>query len=293
MSSFLGSAVTRIESVERQGSVNWTFCVTVGSTRYAVRINRARSIADAFAEYSKERWFMDAARACDIPTPAVLDVGQSESGAWTVQEWIDGTSATDDRATYRTLGEYARRLAQHAPRPPHALVPDANDNWREQVRYNLDELSTPDRLLGLQVYSQRDLPALREALAQLAQDRPSVGLDHGDLWPRNLMRRADGSLVLLDWGCATIDVVPLAPLSRIFTERVLHPSPHDDSLWAFAEGFGLTTIEAAAMETTVRAWALLKAFDLVRWAMDRCPARVDDTSVRARELMRALRPALG
>ena len=42
-------------------------------------------------------------------------------------------------------------------------------------------------------------------------------------------------------------------------------------LWAFAEGFGLTTIEAAAMETTVRAWALLKAFDLVRWAMDRCP----------------------
>ena len=73
----------------------------------------------------------------------------------------------------------------------------------------------------------------------------------------------------------------------------MHPSPHDDGLGAFAEGFGLTTIETAAMETTVRAWALLKAFDLVRWAMDRCPVRVDDTSARARELMRALRPALG
>ena len=51
------------------------------------------------------------------------------------------------------------------------------------------------------------------------------------------------------------------------------------------EATGWTKAEFAALLPEVRSLALLKAFDLTRWAIDRCPTRIDEIAEQARQVV--------
>ena len=286
----MGHRATLIEAVPQQGSVNWTFCATDGASRYSIRLNRTRSVADAFKEYERERWCIEMARTCGVLTPRVMRVGHGDESAWMIQEWIDGVQATETAKSFRTLGAYARQLSEARVSPDVALFPDSQKHWTAQVTYNLEQLRDDDPLISLGVYRTIDQTFLHGVFAELLTRDCVVALDHGDLSPRNVLVRGDGAFVLIDWGCATFEVSPWVALSRMRAQHVLHGTPPVECGEAFADGMGLSRAHAVAMQPTVHAWALLKAIDLVRWAIDRCPERILETADAARRVMDAVRP---
>jgi hypothetical protein len=106
-------------------------------------------------------------------------------------------------------------------------------------------------------------------------------LNHDDLAIRNTMVDATGRVSLLDWGSAEAHLVPHYDLLEIL--RRLHPS--DARFQAFLVGYGLNEGEFAALLPEVRSLALLKAFDLTRWAIDRCPPRIGEIAEQARQVI--------
>ena len=92
---------------------------------------------------------------------------------------------------------------------------------------------------------------------------------------------ATGQVSLLDWGSAEAHLVPHYDLLEIL--RRLPPS--DARFQAFLGGYGLDEAEFAALLPEVRSLALLKAFDLTRWAIDRCPARIEEIAEQARQVV--------
>jgi hypothetical protein len=92
---------------------------------------------------------------------------------------------------------------------------------------------------------------------------------------------ANRQFSLLDWGSAEAHLVPHYDLLEIL--RRLHPG--DERFQAFLVGYGLDKGEFAALLPEVRSLALLKALDLTRWAIERCPLRVDEIAAQARQVV--------
>lgn len=141
-----------------------------------------------------------------------------------------------------------------------------------------------DPLLRLGVYSTDQQPALRAAMERLAALAMPLGLLHGDLSPRNLIVPVDGPPVLIDSGSAATGPVPhgeLLPLLRAHRET---GEPTIAELTLLADGLGAPLAEN---RTIIRDLMLLDAVDLVRWALDRRPDRLNDLARSARTLLQA------
>jgi aminoglycoside phosphotransferase (APT) family kinase protein len=260
-----------VQPVVTQGTVNWTFRAVLGEKAYAVRLNRSRTAEEAHVEFSKERWAMDVARSLRIPTPGVVATYRSSEAAAVVLEWIEGRPASHDRNAYRCLGTYARRLAHASVEADPALFPDPFGGWSGQLQYNLAQLTDEDPLLRLGTYREDQRPALRRAIELLLERPFSVGFRHGDLTPQNLLFGERGQAVLLDWGCARFDVVPIEEISDLRRERMGTGKPSLDCFRVFVHELGMDWAGCQALLPVLNAWLLLKSVDLVRWALDRCP----------------------
>ena len=123
------------------------------------------------------------------------------------------------------------------------------------------------------MYSADQRDAIHARFADLCLKVFRLGLCHGDLAPRNTILAPDGALVLLDWGCAEAHLVPHYELLNIPTEHQA----------TFLDGYGWPLAERAALGAEVANLALLKSFDLVRWAIDRCPERTEELAGKARK----------
>lgn len=285
--SVFGEEPSSVRAVASQGTVNWTFRAAVGDKVYAVRLNRSRTVEEAHVEFSRERWAMDVARSSAIPSPDVIAIDRISGAAFIVLEWIDGHGASYDAHAYGCLGNYARRLAQASAFPDPALFPDSFGGWSGQLRYNLAQLTETDPLLRLGTYIRDQRPRLKSAFEFLLDRSFSVGLRHGDLTPQNLVFRETGEAILLDWGCAQFDVVLIEDINDVRRERMATGKPSLDCFRAFVHELGMEWTECETMLPVLNAWLVLKSLDLVRWAVDRCPARVQETSSSAAQIVAA------
>lgn len=195
-------------------------------------------------------------------------------------------SGWEEAQIWRVLGRYARRI--------HAIAVDgfgesladfhkgnAQAEWRAYVDYNLRSLTADDALLRLNVYRPAQVEEIRHVFHTLRAATFRIGLNHYDLAIRNTMVDATGQVTLLDWGSAEAHLVPHYDLLEIL--RRLHPG--DERCHAFVEGYGLDEAEFAALLPEVHSLALLKAFDLTRWAIDRCPSRIGEIAEQARQVV--------
>jgi Ser/Thr protein kinase RdoA (MazF antagonist) len=271
------------------GSVNRVFAVTLrGGERWVVRF--PRNPRDS-GHYAVEAWCLGAAARRGLPVPELVSVGELDGISFIVQTFVDGAHGDTrrDAALWRTLGEYARRVNET---PLDASAPgelfwrfgrDPRASWAAHVDYNLQQLGADDPLLALGVYAAADRPKLRACIESLRERVTRFGLSHGDVVPRNVLLPARGAPFLIDWGSAQVGPVPHLDYLRVWSDDAREGfSPSDFA--AFADGYGVPPRELLATLADVR---LLSRLDLVRWALDRRPDRVDEIASKSRLAVRA------
>jgi len=139
------------------------------------------------------------------------------------------------------------------------------------------ELTNSDPLLALGVYPLYQQGTIREVFTWLRRLPLRVGLNHCDLARRNTIVDETGRVYLLDWGCAEMHIVPHYDLNA-FRRRY---QPDALNLRAFLNGYGISAEEWSMILPELNALALLKGFDLTRWAIDRCPGRIAELAQSA------------
>ncbi len=139
-------------------------------------------------------------------------------------------------------------------------------------------------LLHEGVYERSQTEAIRHRFELLESQHVIFALNHGDLSPRNTIVDEAGHIVLLDWGCAEAHLVPHYELLCMMQQDNFQES----RLQAFTSGYGLSANRFADVRVELDSLRLLKAFDLVRWAIDRNPARVQEKAENAQHVMQSL-----
>ena len=284
----LGTEVRRVTPFVGLGSVNLIFFVETDAGEIVVRLSKPENgLHKMLAEYEKERWCIERAAAAGIPGPTVRAIGVRNGRAFMLQERVPGVNGKLSDLPLmdllKTLGRYIR--LNHAI--PTTGFGDSvsmfesgagRNGWLRFVDYNLGELTSSDMLITLGVYRLDQQDSIRLAFTWLRGLPLRIGLNHGDPARRNTMVDADGRVYLLDWGCAEMHIVPHYDICALLDWY----SPDEAKLHAFLDGSGLNAAEWERLLPELNAFSLLKAFDLTRWAIDRCPERVEEIATRAK-----------
>ncbi|MFT4051999.1 MAG: phosphotransferase [Microbacterium sp.] len=202
---------------------NTVFRVECAEGRFALRIARPGYRTDA--EIESEIEYVQALRAHGVDVPcyrrlpgggpfAVREVGGQRFPV-VVQDWLDDGSPLEDIARAAdgtsdlTAADFAAIGALAAGMHEAAAVigrPPAYDRPAWDAAGLVGEGALWGDPAGLSEHSAGDVRILREAARSLTQLLEEAGTDaevfgvlHADFTPENVMRRADGSLTLIDF----------------------------------------------------------------------------------------------
>jgi aminoglycoside phosphotransferase (APT) family kinase protein len=210
-----------------------------------------------------------------------------------LQTHVPGTNGEDlpsQRSTiWLTLGRYAKRI--HSARPSGLgetlesfNVGNAVAEWKRFVSYNIASLTQDDELIRVNVYCPDQADQIREWFSTLQTREFTFGLSHGDLSPRNTVVAETGQVTLLDWGSAETHIVPHYDLRYLAHQS----NPVEPDMWAFLEGYGMDAADYGRLLPELRVFKLLKAFDLTRWAIARCPEVIPEKVTWARATLQEI-----
>ncbi|AKU15111.1 hypothetical protein VV02_03265 [Luteipulveratus mongoliensis] len=245
-------------------------------------------------EFATEVWCLAQAAQCGVPSPEVVAYDQIDGASYLVHRFVPGASG-DTRPTaalWRDLGRYARAVRGVSLHDAPAGLfgrfgRDPEAAWRAHLDYNDGQLREGDPLIWLGVYRAEQRQHVRDLIGELRSASFEFGLCHGDLAPRNLLVRPESESVLIDWGCATVAPVPHHDFVYLLDGTADDDGPPTADVDAFADGYG---VRVADLMPTLEPMRVLAAIDVVRWAIDRRPDRVDELVSAAR---RRLSPLLG
>lgn len=294
----------------------FTHAVTVladGDAGYVVRV--ALPGFSHGTPLESQTWSQEQAAAAGVPVPAVVATGvaQGPDGEipYQIQARVHGVSgaevatASTEHALWHTLGRYAGRAAtsrfEDAPddlftrfgRDPEAA-------WTAHLAHHGRVHHAGGRLLDLEVYDTGDLPGLRAMLDRLESNSVRqdlrFGLVHGDPGPHNLLIPPGREPVLLDWGNARISLIGydelIDPGDLAGTRLLDRNEPAQVEAIEAAYIAGLAEESGIVLKKEVLAdLRLLSALDLVGWALDRAPERVNEQVAHARAQVALARSA--
>lgn len=287
-SAFLRQNVQAVVPVIGKGSVNQIFIARTTKTEVVIRMSRPEDEARALQFYEKEAWCLKHASVLGIPGPTVLALGCWGTRPYMVQTFVVGVngedSSLDKSHIWHALGRYAKIIHSIPVEGFGEMLIDfqqgnAKAGWRRFIDYNLNSLTDNDELLRLRVYTPAQIDAIRQAFYDLRTRPFRFGVNHCDLAIRNTVIDESGKISLLDWGSAEAHIVPHYDLIEILRWH----RPNDSSLRAFLTGYGMDKTEFMQLLPELQSLMLLKAFDLTRWAIDRCPAQIHTMAERARQ----------
>jgi aminoglycoside phosphotransferase (APT) family kinase protein len=279
----LGVPVRRIREIVGQGEVNHVFVV---NEELVVRFSRDPLDTD---DYAKEAWCLRIVRKHGVPVPGLVGTGNLDGVPYILQQFVAGKIGSRNPTTefWRTLGQYSRLIGDiPLDDAPNSLFPrfgrDLRSNWLQHVDYNLVALGGDDPLIGLGVYEHSQSELLRKVFNDL-RAFDAFGLSHGDLVPKNMILSEDGTLVVIDWGSATTGPLPEFDVLRIWAD----PDFALEDARAFADGYGTSLEEYLPRLRVLR---LLGRIDVVRWAIDQRPDRIDTLAKEARRVVQESLP---
>ncbi|QHT59854.1 phosphotransferase [Paenibacillus lycopersici] len=291
---YLGEPAMSAYQILGKGFVNQVCVVETARRKVVVRMNGS----GAYACYKKERWCIEQAAAAGIPGPEVLSIGIAADTAYMLLTFVEGCNGTDSlhprTEIWRQLGEYAGRM-QAIPTqgygeeladpalglfrsPPHA---GSDGSWLGYVQYNIRSLTDDDRLLALGVVTRAESQRARRLFEQVSRTVFGFGLNHGDLSLKNTIVDHAGQVILLDWGSAEAAVSPHGQLVQVMQSRLQGEGPNAEEFSAFLDGYGIREGIAAEAKPLL----LLRAFDKLRWALDRSPDLADSYAAYARQVV--------
>lgn len=293
VADFVGEPVIKVTPILDKGSVNQIFVVKTATASIVVRLNDAET---AFQEFEKERWCFEQAAIAGIPGPIVLKVGKAGATAYMLETLVAGENGDDcplnKLEIWHKLGKYARIIHSIKVTQPFGLEAVAFDNfeikWSQFLAYNIESLSEADPLIGLGVLTPTQSKQVKQLFASLKERKYQFGLVHRDLAPRNTIRDKSGRVSLLDWGCAEINIVPHTDLTVLLGWQILENYPTMPELEAFLEGYVISMPDFELMRGELEVLLLLRAFDTVRWAIERKPERIEDLAVEAKKILQHL-----
>ena len=280
----LSLTASRVVEIVGQGEVNHVFTASTLEGELVIRFSRDPLDTD---DYSKEAWCLTTMNVRGIPVPELIAVGTHAEIPYIVQRFVDGVNADTcrNKDLWIQLGSYSRTI-NNTPLgddAPDSLFQrfgrDLLANWKEHIRYNLNQLTADDPLILLGAYTPDEQEWLSHTIAHLEIQVKAFGLSHGDLVPKNVLISADGTPVVIDWGAASAGPIPYRDYMRIWRDDAEEGFTAQD-LERFAEGYGVPVGE---LLETMHALLVLDSIDVVRWALDKRPDRVESYVVRARQ----------
>lgn len=286
-SHFPKARIAGIRFVGR-GSVNEVYGANVDGRELVIRLADVRYRS---GEHEKEAWCFAQARTAGIPGPETIALGSDDQYVYMIQEFVQGVcgddGTVDSLQLWKTLGRYAKIIhgIETSDFPERNGENDdwAKVEWKRFLAYGLASLTPEDRLIELGVYSFLDQNDIRAIFEGLQSQSFKFSLMHDDLSEKNVIISADGAVCLLDWGCACVSVSPHVEMLNI-----LRWFPLEDSRFqAFLSGYEFTEAEFASLYPLIQDYALLKSFDLVRWAIDRRPEEIDAYAEDAKRTLQA------
>lgn len=282
-----------------KGNTNQVCVVETENRKVVVRMNSK----DNYSSYVKEKWCIEQAAAVGIPGPEVLSVGIVNETSYMIQNFVVGDNGVDSTVlkldVWRKLGQYAKLIHSIPVKgygenlldpvqgefhsPPH---PGSDGTWLGYVQHNITSLTESDRLIQLGVITPTESQRARELFKELKQETFRFGLNHGDISLKNTMVNQAGEVLLLDWETAAVSVVPHGTVIQLMHYQILEldEAPTTEEFQAFIDGYGIREEDL----TDMRHLLLLKAFDNLRWAIDRKPDMIEPFAAFARRVVRII-----
>ncbi|WP_309119277.1 phosphotransferase [Paenibacillus sp.] len=292
---FLREQIITSYQIIGKGITNQVCVVETKSHKVVVRMNDK----DTYPSFIKEKWCIEQAVAVGIPGPEVLSIGIVDETAYMIQAFVEGVNGLDSTVpksdVWRKLGEYARLIHSIQVKgyggnlinpvdgefqsPSHA---GSDGSWQGYVQYNINSLTENDRLIELGVITQMESQRVKELFENLKSEPFRFGLDHGDLSIKNAIVNQANQVILLDWN-AEVNVVPHATVARLMHYQILgiEESPNVEEFTSFMVGYGISEKELSV----TRHFLLLRAFDNLRWAIDRSPDLVEPYAAFAKQVV--------
>ena len=207
-------------------------------------ILRMHEEPDRLVAYQRERWAMEQAAACDVPTGKVLDVGIEQGWPYMLQAQVEGIAGTlwsEPAAVLRQLGALAARI--HRIRTGGFGAPDATrggcapqTRWADYLHEDLDLDARLAILQRADILGPRARAEVAAVLREMRAWRRTPTLNHGDLRLKNVIVSPDDGrvLALLDWEDCVSAPPPFWDLAI-----ALHDLGPDEKE-ALLEGYGYT-----------------------------------------------------
>ena len=267
----LDEPVSGLERVQN-GAVNLIYIVTTAQSKYIILIDPNESTS---ARFQKEEWCMKQMQGKGIPTTSTLSVGTAEDNPFMILPYIDGVDGTEadaERLTiWRKLGEYAHKINGVATSGfgENMTAPGVfRDGWDRFIDYNISSLLEKDPLVEKSLITAEQSRELHKIFVYLKNTPFQFGLIHHDLALKNTRVSPDGTVYLLDWGSAAVNIFPHLDIAEILESSLQEES---DEFESFLQGYGLGKKKYRDMKQDIQFLKLLTYIDNVRWAVDRKP----------------------
>jgi len=292
---FLQEEVKLSYQITGKGIDNQIFVVETESQKVVVRMNNK----DTYPTYIKEKWCIEQAARVGVPGPKVLSIGIVDDVAYMIQSFIHGDNGLDSEVhksdIWRQLGDYAKRIdsihvkgsGKNLIDPIHGVFQSpshagSDGSLHGDVQHNINCLTEQDPLIKLGVITQRESQRVKILFENMNKETFRFGLIHGDISLKNVIVHAN-QVILLDWGNAEVSVVPHGTVNQVMQYQMLglKEGPNISEFKAFLDGYGLSDEDTDVMSPLL----LLRAFDNLRWAIDRCPDRIEAYTAFAKQVV--------
>lgn len=275
--------IKTITPILNKGEVNRIYIIEATDKKMIARINDKSEIE----RFRKEQWCMSKVSELGIPSPRILDVGVIEDVAYMLLEYIPGLNGKEiiknEGYIWKTLGVYAKKIHTVGTKGfGEGMIKEGefNDKWERYLKYNIDSLNSPDKLLTMQVLTEEQSQELQRRFQALQQKQFRFGLTHNDLALANIIVEGD-KINLIDWGSAESTIVPHFEIIGILEDSLKET---DSFFKDFLTGYNLSMKEFEEMKEDIISLTILRAVDKLRWAIDRKPELIDKSSQRVKEL---------